>query len=78
MNLKLISVIVPIATMKSIFSLTQKPKDPSVDLMMLLQIPIGQFRNLLHFRNFRKIIFYELRYFETEKVKITIITTMNY
>ena len=52
MNLKLISVIVPIVTMKSIFSLIQKPKDPSVDLMMLLQILIGQFRNLPHFLNF--------------------------
>ena len=55
MNLKLISVIVPIATMKSIFSLTQKPKDPSVDLMMLLQILIGQFRDLLHFPNFGNV-----------------------
>ena len=45
MNLKLISAIVPIVTMKSIFSLTQKPKDPSADLTMLLRIPIGQFRN---------------------------------
>ena len=45
MNLKLIFVIVHIVTMKSIFSLTLKPKDPSADLTMLLRIPIGQFRN---------------------------------
>ena len=81
MNLKLIFVIVHIVTMKSIFSLTQKPKDPSADLTMLLQIPIGQFFNLF-ISLFLVILFHSptqlLKYSETEKVRITIITTMNY
>lgn len=87
MSLKLISVIVLIVTMKSIFSPTQKPKDPSVDLMMRLQMLIGQSQKLyFHFYiSANCIILYTLKinvhiqtHSETEKVKITIITTMNY
>ena len=76
MNLKSIFVIVLIATMKFIFSLIQKPKDHSVDSMTLLQILIGQFHSRYTFY-FGILIPENDAHTETEKVKITIITTMN-
>ena len=74
MSLKSIFVIVLIVTTKSIFSLIQKLKDHSVGLMMRLRCLIGQFHDAL-FLQFLLLTF--VAHFETEKVKITIITTMN-